>query len=89
MFCVCVEKNLRNCVTLLSNTSEFFDVSLGVEQGEPLSPILFILFVIDMHKQMSEHINASRTLNEISIFMLMYADDTILIANSETVTEIA
>ena len=89
MFCVCVEKNLRNCVTLLSNTSEFFDVSLGVEQGEPLSPILFILFVNDMHKEMCEHINASRTLNEISIFMLMYADDTILIANSETVTEIA
>ena len=42
-----------------------------------------------MHKEMSENINALRILNETSIFMLMYANDTVLFANSETVTEIA
>ena len=37
-----------------------------------------------MHKEMSENIDALRTLNKISSFMLMYADDTVLHANSET-----
>ena len=37
--------NVRNYVSLLSNTSEFFDVSLGVKHGEPLSPILFMLTI--------------------------------------------
>ena len=102
--------NVRNCVRLISNILEFFDVSLdylfltpnsrsvyragvslnihsftlGVEQGEPLSPILFISFVNDMHKEMSEQIYAVRILNEICIFMLMYADYPVLFANSES-----
>ena len=42
-----------------------------------------------MQKELSENINELSILNEISNFMLMYADDTVLFANSETVTEIA
>ena len=101
--------NVRNCVRLISNILEFFDVSLdylfltpnsrsvfragvslnihsftlGVEQGKHLSPILFISFVNDMHKETSEKINAF-ILNEISLFMLMYADYPVLFANSES-----
>ena len=56
---------VRNCVRLLFKTSDFFDISLGLKQGEPLSPILFILFVNDMHKEMSTNMNALRILNEI------------------------
>ena len=56
---------VRNCARLLFKTSDFFDISLGVKQGEPLSPILFILFVNDMHKEMSTNMNALRILNEI------------------------
>ena len=66
-----------------SNTADFFHISPGVKQGEPLSPILFILFVNNMQNEISENINAMRILNEILIFMLMYADDRDLFANSE------
>ena len=67
-------------IVLFSNILEFFDVSIGVKQGEPLSPVLFILFVNDMHKEMFKHINALMILNEISIFILTFADDTVLFA---------
>lgn len=36
------------CVKAYTNVSDFFEVALGLKQGEPLSPILFILFVNDV-----------------------------------------
>ena len=38
----------------------------GIKPGEPVSPFLFISFVIHMLEEMSENINAVRLLNEIS-----------------------
>ena len=38
-------------VKLQTYVSNSFEISLGVKSGEPLSPILFILFVNDMHSE--------------------------------------
>ena len=43
-----------------------------------LSPIAFV-----KKEEMSQNINAMKILNDISIFMLKYADDTVRFANSE------
>ena len=42
--------NVKSCVRngKSMSTSNLFDVSLGVKQGEPLSPLLFILFLNDI-----------------------------------------
>ena len=34
-----------NAVKLNANISDYFEISLGIKQGEPLSPFLFILFI--------------------------------------------
>ena len=71
---------VQNCVRLSSN----IDISFGVEEGEPLSSILFILFVNDMHFELANIDDSVRLLENIYLFMLMYADDTILFSKSET-----
>ena len=55
-----IYRNVKSCVKDASSMSysDFFDVSLGLKQGEPLSPLLFILFIND--------IKTTLNLNEMS-----------------------
>ena len=39
---------VKSCVRVNGTLSEFFDSYMGVKQGQPLSPLLFIFFVNDM-----------------------------------------
>ena len=39
------------------NLSKFFDCSLGLRQGENLSPIFFVLFINDREKFLQGHFN--------------------------------
>ena len=43
-------ETVQSCVKLTDNinSSEFFNISLGLKQGEPLPPILFLLFINDI-----------------------------------------
>ena len=61
-----------------------FDIPLGVKQGEPLLSVLFILFVNDMHSELPHIDDRVRLLENIYLFMLMYAEGTILFSKSET-----
>ena len=50
----------------------------GVKQGEPLSPLLSIFFVNDMYDSLYNVSVESICIEEISIFLLLFADDTVL-----------
>ena len=39
---------VKVCVRSTPNLSDFFESYVGVKQGEPLSPFLYIIFIDDM-----------------------------------------
>ena len=73
-------KNIKSCVRLSNNSelSDFFYVSLGLKQGEPLSPLLFILFINDIDSCINTDQLTENDVNLLSMYLLLFADDIVL-----------
>ena len=75
--------NVRLCVKYRASCSDFFECNAGVKQGEPLSPLLFLFFINDINESLDATEDTSLFFNEFNIFSLLFADDTVLFANSD------
>ena len=89
-------KNAKSCVKLGNNLSEFFVCNIGVRQGENLSPLLFALYLNDFEYFVSRHYKGldmcSSAIREhlsdddvevfLRLYVLLYADDTVIFAES-------
>ncbi|MCU7801013.1 MAG: reverse transcriptase family protein [gamma proteobacterium symbiont of Lucinoma myriamae] len=77
--------NVKACVRGIGTLSECFESHVGVKQGEPLSPLLFILFLNDLSDflQGSSNNEDLLTIDHIQIFLLLFADDTLLLSESK------
>ncbi len=81
--------NIKSCVKLKQKTSDTFICTKGVRQGENLSPLLFALYVNDIEDSLIENSCNYLLFNEdvldlhLKLLVMMYADDTVILANSE------
>jgi len=65
--------------------SEAFSNDIGVKQGEPLSSLLFIFFINDITEDLrisNDRINDCISLNGFLVYLLLFADDTVLFAKT-------
>ena len=81
-----IYKNTKCAVKFNNKTTNFMDYKRGVLQGNPLSPLLFNLYINDIIERLKP--TRDITLNGIDKFnVLMYADDIIVFANSKEILQ--
>ena len=83
--------DIKSCVSYNGKCSDMFSCQVGLREGEILSPIMFSLYVNDLydylHARVGNGILIDYDIDEITnyfnMFLLMYADDTVLFAESK------
>ena len=79
-----IYNNIKSCVQVNGQKSDYFSCYTGVRQGENLSPLLFALYLNDLESFLKyNHVNNLKLNDNIfdqflKIQILLYADDTVL-----------
>ena len=60
----------------------FFYSNVGVKQGDPTSSLIFLFFINDIMACFNENINDVFHINDLRIFLLMFADESVLFSQS-------
>ena len=59
-----------------------FDCTLGVRQGEILSPFLFAMYINDLEDTLHTSGVAGLTIDSLKLFLNLYADDAVMLSES-------
>ena len=73
---------VKSCVRANDGLTEFFPYNKGLRQGCLLSPLLFALTLNDLNNFLLKQ-STGITVWDIQICAMLYADDLILLAESE------
>ena len=75
-------KNVKCTVLVNGLQTDWFDVNCGLKQGCILSPMLFNLFINDLTRHKND-VGSGISVGDTSLSILLYADDIVLMADSE------
>ena len=92
-------QNIKSCISYNGAISDYFPCENGVRQGENLSPFLFSLFLNDLEDFLCQEnitgLSSIRTEFEnrlntyLKLFIILYADDTVIMAESANDLQLA
>ena len=74
--------SVKCCVRHCGSYSEFFEVSVGLKQGETLSPILFSLFIEDLELYLQGRPCSGFNIKDINLLLLLFADDMVVLGET-------
>ena len=84
--------DVKSCITYNYCKSDYFNCDMGVRQGENLSSFLFAMFLNDLQMFFENaSLNGLETVSNciedklniyLKLFALLYADDTVLLAET-------
>ena len=72
--------NAKSCISMAGKTAGYFACKTGVRQGENLSPLLFSI---------SDFLNDINLDTYLKLYVLLYADDTVILAESPRELQLA
>ncbi len=70
-------------VKVNGRVTDFFECSLGVRQGDSLSPTLFNLYINDLGHMFNTDDSEPAMYGDIKVGCLMYADDLVILSDSK------
>ena len=65
-----------------SSQSMFFDSFIGLKQGDPSSPLMFMFFINDITQNINVDLDGLFSIDNCILFMLLYADDAVVFSKS-------
>ena len=77
-----MDSKVKAAVRFNSKASPFFCSNIGVKQGDPSSTLLFLYFVNDIFHQFDSNIDGLFTVNDLKLFLFMFANDAVLFAHT-------
>jgi hypothetical protein len=80
-------ETVKVCIRYKTKVSDSAYSHLGVKQGNPLSPLLFMIFITDICANVDANVNDIFTIDEVKVFMLLYADDAVLFGTSSEILQ--
>ena len=81
-------ENTSTRIKLINKLSEHIDLKNGVEQGHPLSPELFKIFIHELSASLNKITKKVPMLNNTHISHLFWADDLVLLSLNEDTLQI-
>ena len=69
-------------IRIQDKITKFFEMNIGVRQGDSLSPLLFNIFINDLANDLEQNTAAAAKLGNLHIGFLFYADDLIQLSQS-------
>ena len=73
---------VKACIRHNQSYSAFIDAKFGVKQGDPSSPLIFMMFINDINQNINSDLDSIFNINTINVFLLLYADDQVVFAKS-------